>query len=768
MKVTSAAVTLLASSVPAAALAANDECIAGGFSLELDGTCTAASVVAAYADQVFDAVGARSKSCQLDAAADLHAKVSAAGLAGVDALCDQVYTTQEKVPFTDASNRGSDLRFEEMFFDGRTDWQEEVETVYETEDGARTSVLKKDAQHIRAFYRGVAQGRRVEWPGALSHFQSDVKDADDLATCATNAAMCCWPQDRQANDNNGNCATPYDENCVDKDPADNTDLCFVDPARGNASTGYDAPDGVLVYPDDNGRGEGAIHCHGLAWSNDVNDHTARYKANNLFYVSMYDHMYQRGYVKNVPGAPMCGCVEQMPTVSRSDCTQVDLTETIQITYNPEANIPFHSKLTSVEIDFNACQGINNRNNDLWAYMARLYYQGDITPSQFGKAGRTITDNGCGEATRFALNDRHLTAGYDHDVATWTNVAGRDALRLHDHYGHRAFARSLTPSTTDPNNTHYGIIYRACASCIQTHRKIFYRRRTPVPEGFDLLDNILYRKSSGDGANKWTEDFSLHSSYKDALDDVNPWKCPGDSFQYGYTFYGRCSPDGTRVSTARSLFHYQGDRNDVAYYTNKAEADGLQEVPTVAINGGGRARGIALRDPATGSIYMTGAGYNFAGGRNDFNYLPEAAPADADRTAVVHVGGVSTVKYDPWSKAGLMFRADLSPEAPYYTVWLAGKKQVCFHSRNTKGANFQGGTCTGSDVTSAWLKLEKRGHAYSAFVGAEDEGGSVAWTLLNTREIPTIAEAETYQVGLAVVSKEYVVMEAIFEHYQVDA
>jgi hypothetical protein len=34
-------------------------------------------------------------------------------------------------------------------------------------------------------------------------------------------------------------------------------------------------------------------------------------------------MYIRGYVKNIPGAPMCACAEQMPTVSRADCTQID-------------------------------------------------------------------------------------------------------------------------------------------------------------------------------------------------------------------------------------------------------------------------------------------------------------------------------------------------------------------------------------------------------------------------------------------------------------
>ena len=36
-------------------------------------------------------------------------------------------------------------------------------------------------------------------------------------------------------------------------------------------------------------------------------------------------------------------VEQMPTVSRSDCTQVDLTESIKITFDADSNT-FKSKL----------------------------------------------------------------------------------------------------------------------------------------------------------------------------------------------------------------------------------------------------------------------------------------------------------------------------------------------------------------------------------------------------------------------------------------
>jgi hypothetical protein len=76
--------------------------------------------------------------------------------------------------------------------------------------------------------------------------------------------------------------------------------------------------GFILYPDDV---EEDSHCHGFIWSDDDNDESKIYKANNLFNVSMEDHLRTRGYVRNVPGAPMCGCLEQMPTVERADCTQ---------------------------------------------------------------------------------------------------------------------------------------------------------------------------------------------------------------------------------------------------------------------------------------------------------------------------------------------------------------------------------------------------------------------------------------------------------------
>ena len=86
--------------------------------------------------------------------------------------------------------------------------------------------------------------------------------------CENQAILCCWGRDRQSNDNNGNC---NDNDCQDADPADNSNLCYTKPS-------------FISYPDVT---EGDIHCHGLAWADDENDFSSRFKNNNFFYVSMY-------------------------------------------------------------------------------------------------------------------------------------------------------------------------------------------------------------------------------------------------------------------------------------------------------------------------------------------------------------------------------------------------------------------------------------------------------------------------------------------------
>ena len=178
--------------------------------------------------------------------------------------------------------------------------------------------------------------------------------------------------------------------------------------RGNTSNNLNT-NGFTLFRGDNNDGEGAAHCHGFAFSNNDLDAETRYKGNNLFYVSMYDHLYKRGYARNFPGSPMCGCVEQMPVVTRSDCTQVDVTETFTFQYDPSSG--FSVVVSNVDVDFNACQGLK-RNNDLSSYVARLETEGKVTLAQKNELKKHLVENGnCPNAIQRIYASKGIVRGF---------------------------------------------------------------------------------------------------------------------------------------------------------------------------------------------------------------------------------------------------------------------------------------------------------------------------------------------------------------------
>ena len=190
-------------------------------------------------------------------------------------------------------------QFIELYYSGRASWNEETETkLFPGTADSPANHLKADAYKVKE-YKAISERAVFKMP-ELPQF--------DPSVCTSHAAQCCWPRDRQANDNNGNCNKEYDINCVDKDVADNTDLCYNELDKAPYANGVDA-NGFSTYDH-----EGPVHCHGFAWSTEEQETTTRFKANALFFVSMYDHMYQRGYVENIPGSPMCGCVEHVSSL----------------------------------------------------------------------------------------------------------------------------------------------------------------------------------------------------------------------------------------------------------------------------------------------------------------------------------------------------------------------------------------------------------------------------------------------------------------------
>lgn len=142
--------------------------------------------------------------------------------------------------------------FDKNYYDGGTFWNQEYQTNYDTLiPGEPSNVLSRDADRVDDVYETVARKAQFKWP-----------DMPNFANCTMNAAMCCWVTDRQANDNNGNCATPYDTKCTDADPGDNCDVCGVDFARSGTDSvhmedGFSLYEGKAVTKNDSK--EGAVH-----------------------------------------------------------------------------------------------------------------------------------------------------------------------------------------------------------------------------------------------------------------------------------------------------------------------------------------------------------------------------------------------------------------------------------------------------------------------------------------------------------------------------
>lgn len=208
----------------------------------------------------------------------------------------------------------------------------------------------------------------------IASFQGDgnnnsvLQPVNTLKGCDYQSMMCCFGRDRQV-DNDGNCAN---NDCENADPGDNSNLCKI---------------GEVAFP---GQEEGDIHCHGIAWASDTNDATAQLKFNNWFYVSMYDHMYKRGYVEQLlagnPEAidkvgidalpPMCGCMEDMPVVSRSDCTEIVATQNFMLNVDDDMLLSAMPE-GALKINFESCNGIDYNDgaaagNDLASYVNVLH------------------------------------------------------------------------------------------------------------------------------------------------------------------------------------------------------------------------------------------------------------------------------------------------------------------------------------------------------------------------------------------------------------
>jgi len=338
-----------------------------------------------------------------------------------------------------------------------------------------------------------------------------------------------------------------------------------------------------------------------------------------------------------------------------------------------------------------------------------------------------------------------------------------------------FQQTLTaPSSLEVTSFANGetpIIMRICPDCTATHRKIWYRRLTPVPADFDLLSNILtYYSGTVPVGNKWKVDFTLHSSYEDAVSGANPWSCPNDTFNYYAPFVGNCSPSGASVTEQYSNWDWiPGPRPNVAYYINKPEDIGLRDYSDAIASTGGidglTDIDIGYLPGATGNTweedgvyYISGPGTDIWGQSDSFHYLSQPYSGDID----VSVRVASFANPYWWAKAGIMLRANNNPDSPYAFMMLASKAGITSQNRYSTGRYSEtvgSAFLTTPPQTTAWLRIVKKLEKFE-FYRSED---GINWKLHSTDTI--FFPDDSYRVGLAVTAHDWWrTAEATFKNY----
>mmetsp|Transcript_5164 Transcript_5164/g.8089 ORF Transcript_5164/g.8089 Transcript_5164/m.8089 type:complete len:1038 (-) Transcript_5164:76-3189(-) len=244
----------------------------------------------------------------------------------------------------------SEKQFVEEFFDGGNKWNYEV-------DEAGGPDLATNAARI------TYADEKFDDKTAIS-----LPHVHNFEGCELRAAMCCYVAARDA----------------DSEPTDNSDACYME--FKNSQESSHVRDGYSIYPDDS---EGAFACHGFVWGNDSGYADAAFKGNTLFDVALLNGLMSNKEVEELPGAPMCGCVEHMPVVSRADCTKTTVTQTISVSFKPVTQFFAETSITSVAHE--DC-------GDLTTHYGQLVTDGKATATEALKLKRHLVGDGqCGNA-----------------------------------------------------------------------------------------------------------------------------------------------------------------------------------------------------------------------------------------------------------------------------------------------------------------------------------------------------------------------------------
>lgn len=463
----------------------------------------------------------------------------------VQAICPDVTKEAARVGCQEASVKFEDIagnhyQYDKEYMDGGTVLNDILAN------------LPVDAGRISAASDNVASNSVIAWPEyeARAFYESELtEDKEGYAIlegdgahmtnfdldygCDLRTVMCCFVENEKG---------VFD---------DNTDVCHQDLSyakRSNhVSNGFATMDG----------GD-PTHCVGFSWAD--GEESDALKGNALYHISLKNRI-DNGYAKNVPGAPMCACIEQMPTVEKAACVDVTGTSTFTFIYEGPDYI---TGTNEASVSYSDCGG-----DDLKIHFERKASETEVVEmdKHFVGAG------GCVESNKNFLNNEYFipsaTAHYLVDTNRWVQWAGYGMnwypYDKDSNEEKGALVRSLLDNSPEP------IIYRHCKSCKESHQFIYYKRRTAWPSSETLNIAELFMNNWRSENNLRGVDFDLYSSYEDALNEVNAWQtCNYDHGNVG--FPRDCAPVfpiGCQWSSYKR--HMCHDAQTHAFYIEKSQA-----------------------------------------------------------------------------------------------------------------------------------------------------------------------------------------------------
>jgi len=254
---------------------------------EIDGKCTVANFAASVGGQ--------------------------AALATLLNVANNVNTIQEKLnakcslalqPSLDLSDViGKGPQFLKNFLDGGTTWNDNYES-----DG--NYVLSEDAAIIPTMYETQAKhtvfsspdgGTKEIYDQYFSNFFNGDKE------CRLGVIECCYTASRSP------------DTSTIPGLVNNAEMCALDLTLSAKSNHIQSPDFRPSFTYYGTKDQDDSYCSGFAYDEGSFGDAVKY--NTLFHMAMMTNLFEKNYVKNIPGAPMCGCVEQMPVVDNAACVK---------------------------------------------------------------------------------------------------------------------------------------------------------------------------------------------------------------------------------------------------------------------------------------------------------------------------------------------------------------------------------------------------------------------------------------------------------------